>query len=142
MSAANALPCANQSDKRLCCIQDVTKELSGMAEICCEAVADGLRTVQATSLADLKEALTMQRTMLHMVQRLHHRITTGLVTTNGPALGLALGRPALEVVMAGYDVTMRLQEAVLCPDCLSSGLGKHSSPLMSCNYAGLVIYCS
>ena len=97
-----------------------------MAEICCEAVAEGLRSVQATSLTDLKEALAMQRTMLHMVQRLHHRITTGLVTTNGPALGLALGRPALEVVMAGFDVTMRLQEAVFCPECLTSGLGKHS----------------
>ena len=48
-----------------------------MAEICCEAVAEGLRTVQATSLVDLREAFAMQRTMLHMVQRLHHRITTG-----------------------------------------------------------------
>ncbi len=105
-------------------LQDVTQELSGMATLCCDAVAEGLRTVQATSPNDIREGFNMQRNILHMVLKLHHRITTGLVTTNGPAQGQTLGPPALEVVTAGFDATMRLQEAVLCPDCLTCGLGK------------------
>lgn len=95
-----------------------------MATLCCDAVAEGLRTVPAISLADLREGFNMQRTILHMVLKLHHRITTGLVTTNGPALGQSLGPPALEVVMAGFEATMRLQEAVLCPDCFACGFGE------------------
>lgn len=110
-------------------LQDVTQELSGMATLCCDAVAEGLRTVPAVSLADLREGFNMQRTILHMVLKLHHRITTGLVTTNGPALGQSLGPPALEVVMAGFEATMRLQEAVLCPDCLACGLGEFKTVL-------------
>ncbi len=90
-----------------------------MATLCCDAVAEGLRTVPPTSLTDLREGFNMQRTMLHMVLKLHHRITTGLVTTNGPALGQSLGPSALEVVIAGFEATMRLQEAVLCPDALA-----------------------
>ncbi|KAL0044448.1 hypothetical protein WJX82_007178 [Trebouxia sp. C0006] len=108
-------------------MKDVTQELSGMATLCCDAVAEGLRTVPAISLADLREGFNMQRTILHMVLKLHHRITTGLVTTNGPALGQSLGPPALEVVMAGFEATMRLQEAVLCPDCFACGLGGRSA---------------
>ena len=96
-----------------------------MATLCCDAIAEGLRTVMVTSLPDLREGFNMQRNILHMVLKLHHRITTGLVTTNGPALGLSLGPPALEVVMAGFDATIRLQEAVLRPDALSSGRGEH-----------------
>lgn len=95
-----------------------------MATLCCDAVAEGLRTVQSTSLPDLREGFNMQRTILHMVLKLHHRITTGLVTTNGPIMGQFLGPPALEVVMAGFEATMRLQEAVLAPDALTAGLGE------------------
>ncbi len=102
-----------------------------MATLCCDAVAEGLRTVPAISLADLREGFNMQRTILHMVLKLHHRITTGLVTTNGPALGQSLGPPALEVVMAGFEATMRLQEAVLCPDALACGLGESTT---ACSY--------
>ena len=68
----------------------------------------------------------MQRTIMNMVLKLHHRITTGLVTTNGPTLGQSLGPPTLEVVMAGFEATMRLQEAVLTPDALTAGLGEVS----------------
>ena len=110
-----------------CFLQDVTQELSGMATLCCDAVAEGLRTVPPTSLTDLREGFNMQRTMLHMVLKLHHRITTGLVTTNGPALGQSLGPSALEVVIAGFEATMRLQEAVLCPDALACGLGEFTT---------------
>lgn len=95
-----------------------------MATLCCDAVAEGLRTVQSTSLPDLREGFNMQRTILHMVLKLHHRITTGLVTTNGPVMGQSLGPPTLEVVMAGFEATMRLQEAVLTPDALTGGLGE------------------
>ena len=95
-----------------------------MATLCCDAVAEGLRRVKPTSALDIREGFHMQRNILHTILKLHHRITTGLVTTNGPALGTALGPPALEVVMAGSDATMALQEAVLCPEALTSGLGE------------------
>lgn len=95
-----------------------------MAALCCDAVAEGLRSVMPSSALDIREGFVMQRNILHAVLKLHHRITTGLVTTNGPALGKALGPPALEVVMAGFEATMGLQEAVLCPETLTSGLGE------------------
>ena len=105
-------------------LQDVDQELSGMATLCCDAVAEGLRKVKPTSAIDIKEGFHMQRSILHTVLKLHHRITTGLVTAKGPALGTALGPPALEVVMAGFEATVGLQEAVLCPDSLTSSLGE------------------
>ena len=95
-----------------------------MATLCCDAIAEGLRSVHASVLVDLRKGFSMQRSMLHMVLKLHHRITTGLVTTNGPVLGQSLGPPALEVVMAGFDATMRLQETVFCPTALTTGHGK------------------
>lgn len=95
-----------------------------MATLCCDAVADGLRRVKATSAIDIREGFLMQRNILHTVLKLHHRITTGLVTANGPALGAALGPPALEVIMAGFEATMGLQAAVMCPEALTSGLGE------------------
>ena len=95
-----------------------------MATLCCDAVAEGLRRIKPTSAIDIREGFHMQRNMLHTVLKLHHRITTGLVTTKGPALGTALGPAALEVVMAGFEATMGLQEAVLCPEALTSGLGE------------------
>lgn len=104
-------------------LQDVDQELSGMATLCCDAVAEGLRRVKPTSAIDVREGFHMQRNILHTVLKLHHRITTGLVTAKGPALGTALGPPALEVVMAGFEATMELQDAVLCPEALTSGLG-------------------
>ena len=117
--------------------QDVTQELSGMAALCSDAVADGLRGIKSTSTVDIKEGFAMQRNILHMVLKLHHRITTGLVTTNGPALGKALGQPAFEVVMAGFEAAMGLQEAVLCPEALTSGLGE--TPSLACLHCG---FCS
>ena len=105
-------------------LQDVDQELSGMATLCCDAVAEGLRRIKPTSAIDVREGFHMQRNILHTVLKLHHRITTGLVTAKGPALGTALGPPALEVVMAGFEATMGLQEAVLCPEALTSGLGE------------------
>ena len=105
-----------------------------MATLCCDAVADGLRKVKPTSALDIREGFHMQRNILHTVLKLHHRITTGLVTTNGPALGTALGPPALEVIMAGFEATMGLQAAVLCPEALTSGLGE-----LTCAYdAGML----
>ena len=95
-----------------------------MATLCCDAVAEGLRRVKPTSAIDVREGFHMQRNILHTVLKLHRRITTGLVTTKGPALGTALGPAALEVVMAGFEATMGLQEAVLCPEALTSGLGE------------------
>ena len=86
-----------------------------MATLCCDAVAENLRRVNPTLALDVR----MQRNILHTVLKLHHPITTGLVTTSGPALETALGPPALEVVMAGFEATMGLQEAVLCPEALT-----------------------
>ena len=65
----------------------------------------------------------MQRDTLHRVLKLVHKIASGITTSNGPALGQALGRAALEVVLAGFDATARLQEAVLCPEALTGTLG-------------------
>ncbi|KAL3148740.1 hypothetical protein ABBQ38_014151 [Trebouxia sp. C0009 RCD-2024] len=118
----NLLEHQNRVTEAVNLMKDVDSELSGMASLCCDAVADGLRKVKATSALDIREGFHMQRNILHTVLKLHHRITTGLVTTNGPALGTALGPPALEVIMAGFEATMGLQAAVLCPEALTSGL--------------------
>ena len=104
-------------------VQDVAQELCAMATMCCDSVKEGLHSIQPISLLDVRLGFTMQRDTLHRLLKLVHKIASGITTSNGPALGQALGRAALEVVLAGFDATARLQEAVLCPEALTGNLG-------------------
>lgn len=98
-----------------------------MAMLCCDSVKEGLHSIQPTSLVDVRLGFTMQRDTLHRLLKLVHKIASGITTSNGPALGQSLGRAALEVVLAGFDATARLQEAVLCPEALTGNPGMHQT---------------
>ena len=129
-------------------VQDVAQELCAMATMCCDSVKEGLHSIQPTSLLDVRLGFTMQRDTLHRLLKLVQKIASGITTSNGPALGQALGRAALEVVLAGFDASARLQEAVLCPEALTGNLGKARRPisciarLMQCNSGTLSVSVS
>ena len=94
-----------------------------MASLCCDSVKEGLHSIQPNSLLDVRLGFVLQRDTLHRVLKLVHKIASGITTSNGPALGQSMGAAAVEVVLAGYDATVRLQEAVLSSEALSGSLG-------------------
>ncbi|KAK9830537.1 hypothetical protein WJX72_012336 [[Myrmecia] bisecta] len=125
-------------------IRDALREVRGLVGICCDAIAEGMRSLGGT-VDETKRGFRAVHRVVSISQKLASNLKTATWTQlqplEGPQAEAAqhspdaellqlsrdLGGSAFEVVVAALEATGNLQESVLCDKALLPGLGASSS---------------